>query len=258
MRKELEVDTVPAAQAVEELVHQYYKLVFHTIYALTNNWEESQDLTQDTFQQALKGIDAARMSSEGHFHAKAWLLRIALNTVRMQRRRRAIFSFIPFSNLRERRGLEGQDAEGKEDNALYEQAAPVQPRGYGTGRTEDPADLIAEQDAVQRTMAELPEALRVCLLLSIVAGLSSGEIASLLEIKEAAVRQRLARARKQFQQVYEQESGEEIFNATHSAREEHNDTRHSGKERTERQAPADTSQRLSLAVLPRTMRRGYV
>lgn len=242
---------MPAAQAVEELVHQYYKLVFHTIYGLTNNWEESQDLTQDTFQQALKGIDAARMSSKGHFHAKAWLLRIALNTVRMQRRRRAIFSFVPFSNLSERRE---QDTEGKEDDALREQAAPVQPVGYGTGRTEDPAELIAEQDVVQRTMAKLPEALRVCLLLSIVAGLSSDEIASLLEIKEAAVRQRLARARKQFQQVYEQESGEEIFNATHS--EQERDIHQSGKEHAERQA--DTFKRLSLTVLLQTTRRGYV
>ncbi len=254
------MDTVPAAQAVEELVHQYYKLVFHTIYGLTSNWEESQDLTQDTFQQALKGIDAARVSSEGHFHAKAWLLRIALNTVRMQRRRRAIFSFVPFSNLHERRGQEAQDAQdaaGKVDDVLHEQAAPVQPGGYGTGQVEDPADLIAEQDAVQRTMAKLPEALRICLLLSIVAGLSSGEIASLLEIKEAAVRQRLARARKQFQQVYEQESGEEIFNATRSARELHNDTYQGGKKSTGQQTPVDTSQRLSLAVLPKAMRRGY-
>ena len=244
------MDIVPAAQAVEELVHQYYKLVFHTIYGLTNNWEESQDLTQDTFQQALKGIDAARMNSEGHFHAKAWLLRIALNTVRMQRRRRAIFSFVPFSKLSERRD---QDTEGREDDALRELAAPVQPGGYGTGRTEDPAELIAEQDAVQRTMAKLPEALRVCLLLSIVAGLSSGEIASLLEIKEAAVRQRLARARKQFQQIYERESSEEIFNATSSEQEQ--DIHQSSEKRSERQA--DTFQRLSLAVLPPT-RRGYV
>ncbi len=257
MRKELEVDIVPAAQAVEELVHQYYKLVFHTIYGLTNNWEESQDLTQDTFQQALKGVDAVR--ANGHFHAKAWLLRIALNTVRMQRRRRAIFNFVPFSTMGEKRAQEGQtaqDAQSKVDDTLYEQAAPVQPGGYGTGRTEDPAELIAEQDAVQRTLAKLPEALRVCLLLSIVSGLSSGEIASLLEIKEPAVRQRLARARKQFQQVYEQESGEEIFNATRSAGE--NNPPRNEMDSTKQQTPADTAQRLSLTVLPPTMRRGYV
>ena len=81
----------PAAQAVEALVHEYSKLVFHTIYGLTGDWEESQDLTQDTFVQALKAIDAAQAASGTQFQPKAWLLRIALNTVRMQRRRRALF-----------------------------------------------------------------------------------------------------------------------------------------------------------------------
>ncbi len=46
------MDTLSAAQAVEALIHEYYKLVFHTIYGLTGDWEESQDLTQDTFHQA--------------------------------------------------------------------------------------------------------------------------------------------------------------------------------------------------------------
>src|SRR5574337_1522937 len=97
---------MPAAQAVELLIQEYGKLVFHTIYALTGDWEESQDLTQDTFHQALKAIDAARAEREAsgeQFHARAWLLHIALNTVRMQRRRRSLFRFIPFSSLRKAR-----------------------------------------------------------------------------------------------------------------------------------------------------------
>src|SRR5207247_6986289 len=94
-----------AARVVEALIHEYGKLVFHTIYGLTGDWEESQDLTQDTFHQALRAIDAARAASGAQFHAKAWLLRIALNAVRMQRRRRTLFHFIPFSRMQgERRG----------------------------------------------------------------------------------------------------------------------------------------------------------
>src|SRR5579875_3331269 len=90
---------VPAAQAVEALIQQYGRLVFHTIYGLTGDWEESQDLTQDTFQQALKSIEAARISSGPHFNARAWLLKIALNTVRMQERRKRLFRFVPFFSL---------------------------------------------------------------------------------------------------------------------------------------------------------------
>jgi RNA polymerase sigma-70 factor, ECF subfamily len=203
------VDTRPAAQAVEALIHEYYTLVFHTIYGLTGDWEESQDLTQDTFHQALKGIDAARAASGAQFHAKAWLLRIAINTVRMQRRRRNVFRFIPFSYMQ---GEQREKAYDAEIDALNEQAVPVQPAGYGATNTDndDPAVLVAERDAVQRTMARLPEALRTCLLLSAVGRFSSAEIAEILDIQEGAVRQRLVRARKQFQQFYALESGEEI------------------------------------------------
>lgn len=200
--------TTPAAQAVEVLAQEYGKLVFHTIYAMTGDWEESQELTQETFLQALKGIDAARAASGSQFHAKAWLLRIALNIVRMQQRRRMLFRFIPFSRLHEER----EDEETQETPlTAQDRPAAVQPGGYGSNNNGDPAEIIAEQDAVRRAMATLPEALRTCLLLSVVGGLSSGEIAQMLDLKEAAVRQRLARARKQFQQAYNQESGEKLF-----------------------------------------------
>ena len=248
---------MPAAQAVEVLIHEYYKLVFHTIYGLTNNWEESQDLTQDTFHQALKGIDAARASSGGHFHAKAWLLRIALNTVRMQKRRRALFSFIPFSTMHDRRQVEGKERTRASDEIVHEQAAPVQPGGYGSSGNEDPAETIAEQEMVQRTMAQLPEALRVCLLLSIVGGLSTAQIASLLDVKEAAVRQRLARARKQFQQLYTQESSEELVDTVppHSTG---SITQPDGSDRNQRRAQPDRHQRLSLASKTPSIGSGYV
>src|SRR5437879_13326813 len=93
------IDTMPSAQAVEGLIHDYGRLVFQVIYGLTGDWQESQDLTQDTFVQALRAVDAARQASGAHFHAKAWLLQIAVNTVRMYRRRRSIMRVVPFSSL---------------------------------------------------------------------------------------------------------------------------------------------------------------
>lgn len=205
LREFISVDTTPAAKAIEALIHEYSALVFHTIYGMTNDWEESQDLTQDTFHQALRGIDAARRASGSQFQPKAWLLRIALNTVRMQYRRRKILSFVPFSRM-----LEGRQAETIHSEPVSEQAAPLQPSGLGTHPSDDPADTIAERDAVQRVLARLAEPLRACLLLSIVGGLTTAQIADLLDLKEPAVRQRLARARKQFQQLYTYESGEEL------------------------------------------------
>ena len=203
---------MPAAQAVELLIHEYGKLVFQTIYGLTGDWEESQDLTQDTFHQALKTIDAARAKSGVQFHAKAWLLQIALNIVRMQRRRRNIFRFIPFSRLqKEETSVSATSTQSTSIDVLNERAAPVQPTGYGTIQDIDLEAFVAEQDAVHRSLTRLSEPLRMCLLLSVVGQFSTREIAQMLEIEEAAVRQRLTRARKQFQNFYEHENGEEII-----------------------------------------------
>src|SRR6266699_2170689 len=198
-------NTTPAAQAVEALIHDYGRLVFRVIFGLTGDWHESQDLTQETFIQAFKAIEAARQASGAHFHAKAWLMRIALNNARMSRRRRGLVRFVPFSALRQ------EEQEEQNADLVGERPTPVQPAGYGMdGAAEDPADLVAERDLVQRAMTQLPETLRLCLLLSVMAGLSSHEIARTLGLNEAAVRQRLSRARKLFRALYQLESGEAI------------------------------------------------
>lgn len=216
------MNTLSAAQAVEALIHEYGKLVFHTIFGLTGDWEESQDLTQDTFHQALKAIDAARAKSGDHFHAKAWLLRIALNVVLMQRRRRGLYRFIPLSRMQKHEQAgEKAEMDASSLDILHERAAAVQPAGYGIVESEDLETLVAEQDTVRRTLARLSEPLRICLVLSIIGQFSSNEIAATLNLEEAAVRQRLARARKQFQQLYQLESGEEVFDLSaepHAAR----------------------------------------
>lgn len=205
----MSIDTMPAAQAVEALIHDYGRLVFRVIFGLTGEWHESQDLTQDTFVQAFKAIEAARQASGANFHAKAWLMQIAANNARMFCRQRRLVRFVPFSALRK------EEQEEHDADPVGESPAPLQPAGYGmSGAAEDPADLIAERDLVHRTMAQLPETLRLCLLLSVVAGLSSQQIARTLGLNEAAVRQRLSRARRLFQQLYLLESGEAIIDGS--------------------------------------------
>src|SRR5438876_7690091 len=199
------IDNMPAAQAVEALIHEYGRLVFRVIYGLTGDWHESQDLTQDTFVHAFKAIEAARQASGANFHAKAWLVQIAANNARMSGRRRRLVRCVPFTALRK------EEQEAGEGELVGERPTPVQPAGYGMESAgQDPADLIAERDLVQRTMAQLPEALRLCLVLSVVGGLPSHHIARALGLSEAAVRQRLSRARKLFQQLYLLESGEAV------------------------------------------------
>src|SRR5438270_414423 len=90
----MSMDTQPAAQATEALIHQYGRLVFQVIYGLTGDWHESEDLTQDTFLAAFKAIEAAQQASSGNFHAKAWLMQIAANNARMSLRRRHLVRFL--------------------------------------------------------------------------------------------------------------------------------------------------------------------
>ncbi len=194
--------TQPAAEAVEHLIRAYGRLVFHLIHGMIHDWHESEDLTQEVFLSAFRGIDAARTARGAQFQAKAWLLHIAVNRVRMYRRRQRLMQFVPFSQM--------ETAEASAD-MISELAAPVQPGGYctleGGG---DPASLVAERDAVERALAGLPDPLRVPLLLSVVGGLPAAEIAHILGLGEMAVRQRLSRARRQFQARYAGESGEVV------------------------------------------------
>ncbi len=136
-------------------------------------------------------------------------MQIAANNARMFCRRRRLVRFVPFTALRK------EEQDERDDELVGERPTPVQPVGYGMdGTGQDPADLIAERDAVQRVMAQLPETLRLCLVLSVVGGLPSYQIARVLGLGEAAVRQRLSRARKLFQQLYLLESGETIIDGS--------------------------------------------
>jgi RNA polymerase sigma-70 factor (ECF subfamily) len=191
------METEATARAIEALIQQYSRLVFHVIYSMTGHWEESQDLTQDTFLQAFRGIEAARAKAGAQFQAKPWLLKIAVNNVHMAQRRQRGLRFIPFADLQPK--YEGFERTTDESSAYEE----VQEAG-------DLETMIAERDVVSRCLQRLPGTLRAPLLLSIVAGFSSKEIAQMLGVKEATVRQRLTRARQTFQRLYAQASGEHV------------------------------------------------
>src|SRR5258708_30268144 len=132
----MSIDSQPATQATEALIHQYGRLVFQVIYGLTGEWQESQDLTQDTFVQAFKAIEAARQASGANFHAKAWLMQIAANNARMSLRRRRLVHIVPFAALRK------EEQEERDGELVGERPAPVQPAGYGMdGAVQDPAEI---------------------------------------------------------------------------------------------------------------------
>lgn len=57
-----------------ELVQQYTKLIFTVCYRLTGDYQEAENLTQETFLTAYSAI--GRLQGD---HYKPWLIRIAVN-----------------------------------------------------------------------------------------------------------------------------------------------------------------------------------
>lgn len=62
--------------AIEELVMRYQKQIYAFIYRMTKDMEESKDLTQKTFLNAVNGIRDFRKTAS----FKTWLYQIAVNT----------------------------------------------------------------------------------------------------------------------------------------------------------------------------------
>src|SRR5260370_17497202 len=152
--------TEAAARAIEALVHDYSKLVFHVVYGITRNFEDSQDLTQDVFLHAFRGIDAAHAASGSQFQARPWLLKIAVNTARMYERRQRTICFLSFADVQPK---PNGDERTTEELPVYEERA----------ETEDLETMIAERDLVGRCLNQLPTALKPVLLLSVLAAFSN-------------------------------------------------------------------------------------
>ena len=71
-------------QAFEQLAGLYYGDIFRMIYYRTQRRMDAEDLTQEVFLKAYKGL--GRLTDEAHF--KGWLFRIAVNRVNDYHRRK--------------------------------------------------------------------------------------------------------------------------------------------------------------------------
>ena len=80
--------------AFAEIIEQYQAPIIRYLYRLTGDYEVAQDLAQDTFLQAYKGI----LKTKSELSFKAWLYRIATNNALQLRRRKRLLSFIHFAN----------------------------------------------------------------------------------------------------------------------------------------------------------------
>jgi len=161
--------------AFERLFRDHHVEIYVYLCRLVGDRHQAEDLAQDAFLKAYKAL--TRLPKDAN--TRAWLYRIATNTALDWLRRRRLISWLP----------------------LFERD------NHPAARTSF-SEASLESVAVQRTLARLAARYRVPLVLYGCQGLSTREIAEVLEISPGAVKTRLFRARVRFRQLYAPEEGE--------------------------------------------------
>lgn len=159
------------------LVSRYQQRVYRLACRLTSE-TDAADILQETFLQAFRHVRSFRRESR----FGTWLYRIATNASLMHRRsraRRPTESLEPF--------LPRFDASGRHD------ATPDELRI--ACRAEELLDRAALASKARDGLARLPDAYRDAFVLRDLEDMPTSEVASVLGIEPAAVRQRVHRAR---------------------------------------------------------------
>lgn len=156
-----------------ELYARYYDRIFRFCHGRVLNPELAEDLTAETFMQALTHLDRFRWQGVTF---GSWLYRIALNQVRYRRR-------------------DAHDHEHLDDHqdAVVDEAA-------------DPLDLVLLDDGqrrVRRAIALLDEDTREAIRLQYWDGLTPSEIAVVLDQPVGTVKARLGRGRQKLRSTLE-------------------------------------------------------
>jgi len=164
--------------AFEALVMRYQARVFRLARRLTAEDGDAQDAMQETFLQVHRGLPAFR----GEARFSTWLYRIATNAALMQRRARA---------RRPTESLEAYlprfDGAGRHAGTPAELQAPC--------RVEEVLDRRLLAEKARAGIERLPDLYREAFVLRDLEELPTAEVAEVLGLEPAAVRQRVHRAR---------------------------------------------------------------
>jgi len=165
-------------RAYDDLIRRYQERIYATIYHMTANHEDANDLVQDTF---IKAFQALR-SFKGDASFYTWIYRIAVNkTINFLKQRRS----------RTHISLNDLDLNAEHDPALVALVSDKTPRRD--------AVLSELQEKLNAAMLRLSETHRLVVTLHDVQGLSHEEIGEIMDCNVGTVRSRLFYARQQLQ-----------------------------------------------------------
>jgi RNA polymerase sigma-70 factor (ECF subfamily) len=163
--------------AFETLVGRYQGRVFRLASRLTSE-TDAPDVLQETFLQVYRNLRSFR----GEARFSTWLYRIATNASLMHRRARARRPAESFEAY-----LPQFDARGKH--------LPTPDALQSASRVEEMLDRQALAEKARAAIEQLPDLYREAFVLRDLEELSTAEVAQVLDLEPATVRQRVHRAR---------------------------------------------------------------
>jgi len=164
--------------AYDELVRLYQERIYATVYHMTANHEDANDLAQEAF---IKGFQALK-SFKGGSSFYTWLYRIAVNKT---------INFLKQRKNRTQMSLNDLDFNAEHDPDLVALIYDKTPRRD--------ANLSELQEKLNEAMQKLSEPHRLVVTLHDVQGMSHEEIAQIMGCNIGTVRSRLFYARQQLQ-----------------------------------------------------------
>src|SRR6267142_3663648 len=178
-----EMDLVRRAQkgdleAYDELIKRYQERIYATVYHMTSNHEDANDLAQDAFIKAFQALKSFKGGSSFY----TWLYRIAVNKT---------INFLKQRKNRQHMSLNDIDFQAEHDPDLVALISDKTPRRD--------AGLTELQEKLNTALQKLSDSHRLVVTLHDVQGLSHEEIAKIMDCNIGTVRSRLFYARQQLQ-----------------------------------------------------------
>ena len=161
--------------AFAAIFHAHKARIYSVCLRMTNNTAEAEDLTQDAFLQVFRKLATFR----GDSALSTWLYRIAVNTVLMSFRKKALRQI-------------SLDEPAKQN-------AKSAPREYG--RTDDRLTGSIDRIALARAIQELPDGYRTIFLLHEVEGYEHQEIAEFLDCSVGNSKSQLHKAKLRIREL---------------------------------------------------------
>ena len=165
-------------EAYDELVQRYQERIYATVYHMTSNHEDANDLAQESFIKAFKALKSFKGGSSFY----TWLYRIAVNKT---------INFLKQRKNRIHMSLNDLDFNAEHDPDLVALISDKTPRRE--------AGLTELQEKLNAALMKLSEPHRLVVVLHDVQGLSHDEIAKVMNCNIGTVRSRLFYARQQLQ-----------------------------------------------------------